>query len=503
MTKPRIRIYFSDFFQVSQESLDDYGAFNVSLITDLPLFIDPFLLFSSEKNEYTRLHAEIIEYVKYLKSQSSAKLDKGRIETLFYFKEVKQNWLGYSKSGNSGRGLGAKFATSLKKNLTTVFKDFGDESEVGTHLEKLTLVESGVGRDSVSDLTCNLIKRFLCEYTQDFAKKHVNKNFLKKFTIQKARFDKKTKIWMPATFELPSYNGDFVLLTPIDILTKDSAWINQNDFVEDFSRVIESVSNNALRANVSQYLASVLPSDPNKGEYEIAVEKVVKKYPELLNFFIAIKEAEKGKAALESAERIANAQKAFVAQLQTFVDILHKNTNFYDITSNSNIEALNRIHHLKQVIENQDGYRLFFIDGKPVRRESDLQIMFKLTWYASAFDSNAEVNNGRGPADFVISYGSGDKSVVEFKLASNTSLEKNLINQAEIYADAARATHPPIKAIMHFSETERAKVLNLLKKHKLENKKEIVLIDARPDKPSASKAKGATVKGAAAGRKKK
>lgn len=29
-------LYFSDIFNVSPESLDEYGAFNVSLVTDLP-----------------------------------------------------------------------------------------------------------------------------------------------------------------------------------------------------------------------------------------------------------------------------------------------------------------------------------------------------------------------------------------------------------------------------------------------------------------------------------
>ena len=37
-------IYFSDVFEVPPESLEEYGAFNISLITDLPLFIDPFSL---------------------------------------------------------------------------------------------------------------------------------------------------------------------------------------------------------------------------------------------------------------------------------------------------------------------------------------------------------------------------------------------------------------------------------------------------------------------------
>ncbi|MFZ1400574.1 MAG: hypothetical protein WAS33_26975, partial [Candidatus Promineifilaceae bacterium] len=35
-----LNIYFSDFFQVSPEKISEYGAFNISLINDLPLLID-------------------------------------------------------------------------------------------------------------------------------------------------------------------------------------------------------------------------------------------------------------------------------------------------------------------------------------------------------------------------------------------------------------------------------------------------------------------------------
>ena len=61
-------IYFSEYFGVDEAVVSDYGALNVSLVNDLPLFIDPFLLFESRKPEYKRLHDEIISYVKFLKS---------------------------------------------------------------------------------------------------------------------------------------------------------------------------------------------------------------------------------------------------------------------------------------------------------------------------------------------------------------------------------------------------------------------------------------------------
>lgn len=169
------------------------------------------------------------------------------------------------------------------------------------------------------------------------------------------------------------------------------------------------------------------------------------------------------------------------------VELLEEKTKFYSTATTSYKEAMDRVLFVKHVIEAQDGYRLFYINGKPVRKEQDLQIMFKLTWFASAYDPNAEINNGRGPADFVVSYGSADKSVIEFKLASNTKLEANLVNQAEIYKDASKATHPPIKVILYFKDTELDKVKSLLKRHNLASSKDIVLIDATPNKISASK----------------
>jgi hypothetical protein len=39
-------------FDIAPAIVDDYGAFNISLINDLPLFIDPFLLFDSDQAKY-------------------------------------------------------------------------------------------------------------------------------------------------------------------------------------------------------------------------------------------------------------------------------------------------------------------------------------------------------------------------------------------------------------------------------------------------------------------
>src|SRR5258706_4113969 len=142
-----IKIYFSDFFEVEPETIEEYGAFNISLVNDLPLFIDPFLLFNSRKREYQTLHEEIIKYVKFLKDMSlEPDIEPGHLAGWFQFPEVKQTWLGYSLIGNQGRGLGRGFALTLHGNLNNVFMNFGSEAITkGSHLEKFALIKDGVG----------------------------------------------------------------------------------------------------------------------------------------------------------------------------------------------------------------------------------------------------------------------------------------------------------------------------------------------------------------------
>lgn len=51
-----ICIHFSDFFNIESSLLKEYGAFDVSLVADVPVFIDPFCLYASDKEKYNELH---------------------------------------------------------------------------------------------------------------------------------------------------------------------------------------------------------------------------------------------------------------------------------------------------------------------------------------------------------------------------------------------------------------------------------------------------------------
>lgn len=126
---------------------------------------------------------------------------------------------------------------------------------------------------------------------------------------------------------------------------------------------------------------------------------------------------------------------------------------------------------------------------RSIKREADLQVIYRLVWFGTPLDVNREVNNGRGPVDYKVSYGANNSTLVEFKLASNSKLKNNLAKQVEIYK-AASDSRRAIKVIMYFSAEEELRVISILNDLGLSENDDIILIDARNDnKPSASNVK--------------
>jgi hypothetical protein len=485
-----IELYFSDHFGVSPDVIEDYGAFDISVVSDLPLFIDPFLLFNSKDATYRALHDEIIRYLLFLRDRAAEHdLDPRLIDAWYRFKEVKQTWLGFTQFSNEGAGLGKDFAVALHGALGDIFRDFGGETITrGKHLEKLCLIQPGVGRDNISDFTTNLIKGFLCEYTETFARAHLDKKQRAEFAVPRAEFNYTTRTWVTKKYVLPQLRGDFVLLTPTDLLTRDETWINYPDMEARFNRLPEAVPDAEQRALINQYFESRLGPEPTKDEERAAILATLRKFPELIDRYIRLKEDDGDRAEAISNEKVEFTQQELVLQIQEAVGRLAQGTDFYDKPWTSYAECLERVKLFKHYIENQDGYKLLNRKGNGYSRESEVQLAFGLVWLGSDFDLNRETNNGRGPVDFKASFGSGDKSLIEFKLASNTQLKRNLEKQVAIY-EAANQTRTSVKAIVFYTAQQEARARKILQELELENEESIVLIDVRSDnKPSASKA---------------
>lgn len=305
--------FISDYFDVDQSIFESYGVVNISIVNDLPLFIDPFLLFHSEKPEYVALHESIIEYLVFLRDRAAeGYVDDGQLRNWYCFPEVKQNWLGFSKTGNAGAGLGIDFAKNLHANLHVIFSDFGAESVTeSSHLEKVCLVSDGVGRDNISDFTTNLIKDFLCTYTEKFAADHLPPSAVREVWVERTKFNYKTQSWARSRYKLPWVNGDYVILTPKDMLTRDENWINRADLISGFEEVPEAIPDAQLRAAVFNYFETELrrraktetrsPKRQNRrkpqkerkatqAERSDAVVATMQKFPQIIDYYIRLKE---------------------------------------------------------------------------------------------------------------------------------------------------------------------------------------------------------------------
>jgi hypothetical protein len=487
------KIKFNEYFNVEKELLDEEGLFNISLISDLPLFIDPFHLFYSKKAEYQKLHSEIIKYLVFLRETSSGyegqDLPDNIVKTYYKFPEVKQNWFGFSYIGNSGRGLGRKFAKSLNDNFKNLFRDFGI-GQRSYHLEKLTLVADRVGKDSISDFTTNLIHGFLAEKTQNFTQKFIDKSKTGVFIIKKAEFDYSAKVWKPRTFILPKYNGEYILLTPRDLLTKNNTWINKEDFIKDFEEIPLAMDNDVLRHQLSEYLKNKLKEyekkklnrKTNKLEgYQTAETKkkavidTVREFPQSIDVYIKIKENQGDEAEALSREYVSETESLFENQFYNFAKLV----NFNRKKPTSYVEARERALYFKECVELHDCYLNFYNGDEPLDEEW-IQRMFWLVWYGSESDVNRDPSNGLGKPDFVASQGKKDKTIIEFKLAKSGSLDKNIANQLEKYKEVAK-TEWGIWVIVFFTYDEHQKIMAVLEKYNLQDNDNFILVDARKD----------------------
>ena len=178
----------------------------------------------------------------------------------------------------------------------------------------------------------------------------------------------------------------------------------------------------------------------------------------------------------------------FINNAKELINIFQRSKHEMPESSSAYEESKNRIKFFKHIIEDCDGYRNLYYKGERISTENDLQRMFKFVWCRTSFKPDFETNNGRGPADVVVSKGMKNQNVIEFKLASNPNL-KHVFEQTETYKKANESEKSVI-AIFYFTEQELIKVNKMINDAEQNERidEDIILIDCRNDnKPSASK----------------
>ena len=142
----------------------------------------------------------------------------------------------------------------------------------------------------ISDFTTNLVKHFLCKYTEEFAVTNIDPALRRKIWINKVRFNYETESWERECFDLPWFDDDFVILTPKDMLTCDETRINRTDMIRDFESIPVAIPDAELRAQVSNYFERVLARPINRvatlRERDEAAVRTLISFPQLVDYYI-------------------------------------------------------------------------------------------------------------------------------------------------------------------------------------------------------------------------
>lgn len=193
---------------------------------DLPVGIDPFLLFKSQDPSLAALHKLILDaFNAGLDLIRRDNLDEARY--ILDYPEAAELGFGNSTSkGKRGSGVG----TYLTELIIETLRESPALMERGIrHIEEMQLVSIGIGPDRISDISANLIKSYLIEYTQKQCE-------LWSLPIVSGApishvFDSNNFCWIDGYYDLPlsPFNQSPILLAPRRIV-RTLPWINYDDF---------------------------------------------------------------------------------------------------------------------------------------------------------------------------------------------------------------------------------------------------------------------------------
>jgi hypothetical protein len=145
---------------VTQSQVD---FIDVYVETDMPLFVDPFA-FSRRRDTWSKdCHLLVVDFFQNV-VDVIRRGDRDRaLELLNGLREPNETHLGFSKHRPRGSGLGRQTSINLYDALAS---STAMRTGFISSLEESELMVEGISKDRISDLTTNIIRDMLVEYTQ-------------------------------------------------------------------------------------------------------------------------------------------------------------------------------------------------------------------------------------------------------------------------------------------------------------------------------------------------
>ena len=160
---PRLTDYHGVY--VEQASLD----FAIPVFDeDIPLYLDPFLLWNSPSQQDQSLHTSLINAFNHLGELMRTGDESKAVEILITASECDEVGL-----GSSANRTGKRIGRSKAEEILRVFEAIPEYKHSGfRHFEEIQFFVAGISKDRISDIACNFLKSFLIDFTIDQCKIH-------------------------------------------------------------------------------------------------------------------------------------------------------------------------------------------------------------------------------------------------------------------------------------------------------------------------------------------
>ncbi len=206
-------MFFSEYFKLKVES-EKLDFVNIPLDTDLPVYIDPYSISIKTSEWYVECNNLIVDFFEKVMTAIKNNDDITAYNLLSKLGEPNETHLGVSSGLPDGCGIGKEQAKILLDKLknskaaqTGYLKDLSD----------CELMIEGIGADKISDITTNIIRGKLIEYTE---RQCLEYNIPYQDVTSNYYWSAENTCWMKRNAKLPFYNKKPILLVPKCIVAK-------------------------------------------------------------------------------------------------------------------------------------------------------------------------------------------------------------------------------------------------------------------------------------------
>jgi len=182
---------------------------NVDPIRDTPVFVDPYALEIKEDQWSNRCADHIRSFFSAVIEAIRANNDARAVHLLSHLHEVQETYLGVSRGRPQGRGIGRGHADQLFEALKG---SRAVQTGLLSDLAEAELFIAGIGRDKVSDLTTNIIRGPLAEYTA--AQCELHQIEVQQVAAAGPVWDPARENWVQRHHQLPLVDKHPVILVP-------------------------------------------------------------------------------------------------------------------------------------------------------------------------------------------------------------------------------------------------------------------------------------------------